>query len=104
MMLAYSTWAPVRFRSGLSSSCSARMRRLLSGVRSSWDMLAMNSDLYLDEMASSPTFSSTRSLACSTSRFFSSASMFFGQLFGLALEVLVGVAKLVLLGEKGLGL
>ncbi len=38
--------------SGLSSSCSARMSRLFSGVRSSCDMFAMNSDLYFDETAS----------------------------------------------------
>jgi len=39
-------------------------------------MLAMNSDLYFDETASWPAFSSTRRFDCSTWRFFCSASMF----------------------------
>ena len=76
MTLAYSTWVSVMLSSGLSSSCSARISRLFSGVRSSCDMLAMNSDLYFDETASWPAFSSTRRLDCSTSWFFCSASMF----------------------------
>jgi hypothetical protein len=45
MTLAYSNWVAVMFFSGLLSSCSARMSKLLSGVRNSCDMLAMNSDL-----------------------------------------------------------
>ena len=45
-------------------------------MRSSCDMFAMNSDLYFDETASWPTFSSTRRLDSSTSWFFCSASMF----------------------------
>ncbi len=49
MTLAYSTWVSVMLLSGLSSSCRARIKRLFSGVRSSCDMLAMNSDLYFDE-------------------------------------------------------
>ena len=52
MTLAYWTWVGVMFSSGFSSSCSARIRRLLSGVRSSWDMFAMNSDLYFEETTS----------------------------------------------------
>ena len=76
MTLAYSTWVSVMLWSGLSSSCWARISRLFSGVRSSWDMLAMNSDLYFDETASWPAFSSTSRFDSSTSRFFCSASMF----------------------------
>src|SRR5213592_2630025 len=38
------------------------MRRLLSGVRSSWDMLARNSDLYLEVKASCLAFSSSACL------------------------------------------
>ena len=76
MTLAYSTWVSVRFRSGFSSSCWARISRLFSGVRSSWDMLAMNSDLYFEETASWLTFSSIRRLDSSTSRFFCSATRF----------------------------
>ena len=41
-----------------SASCWLRMRIELSGVRNSWDMLARNSDLYLDVRASSMAFSS----------------------------------------------
>ena len=58
----------------------------------------MNSDLYFDETASWPAFSSTRRLDSSTSWFFCSASMFCSaRSCGLALEVLVGVAQLLLL-------
>ncbi len=45
MMPAYSTCLTVRLRVGFWASNWARMRRLLSGVRSSWLMLARNSDL-----------------------------------------------------------
>ena len=76
MTLAYSTCVSVMLSSGLSSSCWARIKRLFSGVRSSCDMLAMNSDLYFDETASWLTCSSTRRLDCSTSWFFCSATMF----------------------------
>ena len=76
MTLAYSTWVSVRLWSGFSSSCWARIIRLFSGVRSSWDMLAMNSDLYFEETASWLTFSSIRRLDASTSRFFCSATRF----------------------------
>ena len=75
--LAYSTCASVRLPSGLSSSCSARTSRLLSGVRSSCDMFAMNSDLYFDEIASCSAFSSTSRFASSTSWFLRSTSVFF---------------------------
>jgi hypothetical protein len=51
MTLAYSTCVSVMFLSGFSSSCWARINRLFSGVRSSCDMFAMNSDLYFDETA-----------------------------------------------------
>ncbi len=67
MTWANSTWRSVRLPSGLSASCSASTSRLFSGVRSSCDMFAMNSDLYLDETASSAAFSSTSRLASSTS-------------------------------------
>ena len=76
MTLAYSTWVLVRLRSGFSSSCCARISRLFNGVRSSCDMLAMNSDLYFEETASWLTFSSISRLEASTSRFFCSATTF----------------------------
>ena len=67
MTLAYSTCVSVMLLVGFSSSCWARMRRLFSGVRSSCDMFAMNSDLYFEETASWLTFSSTRRFDCSIS-------------------------------------
>ena len=65
----------------------------------------MNSDLYFDETASWPAFSSTRRLDCSTSWFFCSASMFCSaSSAGLPAEVLVGLAQLLLLRAQLLGL
>ena len=48
----------------------------LSGVRSSWDMFARNSDLYFEVSASSAAFSSSARRACSTSAFLRSTSAF----------------------------
>ena len=76
MVRANSTWRGVRLPSGFSLSCWARMSRLLSGVRSSCDMLARNSDLYLEVRASWAAFSSSACRACSTSRFLRSTSAF----------------------------
>ena len=76
MVRANSTCLPVRFPSGFSASWLARMSRLLSGVRSSWDMLARNSDLYFEVRASCSAFSSSARRACSTSRFLRSTSWF----------------------------
>src|SRR5205807_3944703 len=60
----------------ISDSISARMSRLLRGVRSSWLMLARNSDLYLEVMDSCSARSSRASLASSISRFLVSTSDF----------------------------
>ena len=104
MTLAYSTWVSVMLWSGLSSSCWARIKRLFSGVRSSCDMLAMNSDLYFDETASWPAFSSTRRLDSSTSWFFCSASMFCSaSSLAWRSQVLVGLAQLFLLRAELFG-
>ena len=59
-----------------SANCWLRIRMELSGVRNSWDMLARNSDLYLDVSASSMAFSSSACRACSTSEFLRSTSAF----------------------------
>ena len=59
MVLAYSTCCGVRFFSSLSASSCARIIMLFSGVRSSCDMLARNSDLYLETSASCLAFSSS---------------------------------------------
>ena len=64
----------VRLPSGLSVSCWPRIRIELSGVRSSCDMLARNSDLYFDVSASSVAFSSSARRACSISWFLRSTS------------------------------
>src|SRR2546422_7924474 len=66
----------LRLPSGFSLSCWPRTRMLLSGVRSSCDMLARNSDLYLEVSASSAAFSSSARRACSTSLFLRSTSSF----------------------------
>ncbi len=76
MVRANSIWRGVRLPSGLSPSWLARMSRLLSGVRSSCDMLARNSDLYFEVRASCSAFSSRARRACSTSLFLRSTSAF----------------------------
>ena len=63
-------------RRGFLHSWSERISRLLSGVRSSCDMLARNSDLYFDVSASCSAFSSSAWRACSTSWFLRSTSWF----------------------------
>ena len=73
---ANSTCLPVRFPSLLPESWSERMSRLLSGVRSSWDMFARNSDLYFEVRASCRALSSSAWRASSTSRFLCSTSWF----------------------------
>ena len=45
MVRANSTWRGLRLPSTFSVSSLARISRELSGVRSSWDMFARNSDL-----------------------------------------------------------
>ncbi len=76
MMPAYSTCLAVRFRVGFWASSWARISRLLSGVRSSWLMLARNSDLYFEATDSWWARSSSSWRACSISRFFASMSLF----------------------------
>jgi hypothetical protein len=56
---ANSTLLSVRLPSGFSERSLARMSSELSGVRSSWLMLARNSDLYLEDSASWEAFSSS---------------------------------------------
>ena len=59
IVFANSVSFSVRFPSGFRESWSDRIRRLFSGVRSSWDMFARNSDLYFDVRASCFAFSSS---------------------------------------------
>ena len=63
-------------RPGSCDSWSERISRLFSGVRSSCDMLARNSDLYFEVSASCSALSSSAWRACSTSRFLRSTSWF----------------------------
>ena len=49
---ANSTCWVCRLPSAFSASIRDRIRRLFSGVRSSWLMLARNSDLYFEDSAS----------------------------------------------------
>ena len=77
----------------------------MSGVRSSCDMFAMNSDLYFDETASWPAFSSTSRFDSSTSWFLLlGLDVLLGEQAGLAPEVLVRLAQLFLLRAQLLGL
>ena len=76
MVFANSTCFGFKLPSVLRESWSERIKRLLSGVRSSCDMLARNSDLYFDVSASCAAFSSSAWRASSTSRFFLSTSSF----------------------------
>ena len=73
---ANSTCLTVRFCSGFSASSLDRISRLLSGVRSSWLMLARNSDLYFELTASWAAFSSRSTRARSISAFWISMSLF----------------------------
>ena len=76
---------------------------LLSGVRSSCDMLARNSDLYLEVSASSVAFSSSARRACSISWFLRSTSTLRSASCSALFELLVGLLQLVLLGLQFAG-
>ena len=76
MVLANSVCLPVRLPSEFFDSWSERISRLFSGVRSSCDMFARNSDLYFEVSASCSAFSSRALRACSTSWFLRSTSTF----------------------------
>ena len=76
MLRENSTCLVERLPAAFSASCWLRMRMELSGVRSSCDMLARNSDLYFEVSASSAAFSSSARRACSTSVFLRSTSAF----------------------------
>src|ERR1051326_5744161 len=76
MVSANCTCLELRFSSLFSANWRERISMLLSGVRSSCDMLARNSDLYLEVSASCSAFSSISQRASSTSRFFASTSAF----------------------------
>ena len=76
MTVAYSTCLSVRLPSGFCASRRASTSRLFSGVRSSWDMLARNCDLYRLAWSSCLARSSISCLACSISAFFVSMSRF----------------------------
>ena len=98
MVRANSTCLPVRLPSGLSASCWPRIRMLFSGVRSSCDMLARNSDLYFEVSASSAAFSSSARRACSISWFLRfDFDVTFGELLRLLLQLFVGLLQFALL-------
>ena len=75
-MRANSVCFSLRLPCGLSASSFDRISSELSGVRSSWLMLARNSDLYFEVSASCSAFSSTARRAISISRFFASTCFF----------------------------
>ena len=71
---------------------------LLSGVRSSCDMFARNSDLYFEVSASSAAFSSSARRACSISCVLAlDLGVLLGELLRLLRELLVGLLQLALL-------
>ena len=76
IVFANSICLAVRFPSTLSPSSFARISSELSGVRSSCDMFARNSDLYFDESASCSAFSSSALRASSISAFLISIRRF----------------------------
>ena len=76
IVFANSICLSVRLPSGLSPSSFARISSELSGVRSSCDMFARNSDLYRDESASCSAFSSSAFRASSISAFLISIRWF----------------------------
>ncbi len=76
IVFADSTCLPFRLPSWFLVSWSESSSRLLSGVRSSCDMFARNSDLYFEVRASCFAFSSRAWRACSTSVFLRSTSWF----------------------------
>jgi hypothetical protein len=97
MLRENSTCLPDRLPGAFSASCWLRIRIELSGVRSSCDMLARNSDLYFDVRASSAACSSRARRACSTSAFLRSTSAFCSaEQLGLVAQLLVGLLQLAL--------
>src|SRR3712207_7975735 len=65
MVRANSTCFSLRFPSVFCESSLERISRLLSGVRSSCDMFARNSDLYFEDSMSCSAFSSRLARASS---------------------------------------
>ncbi len=99
MLLAKSICLPVRLPPAFSASCWPRMRIEFSGVRSSCDMFARNSDLYFEVSASSAAFSSSARRACSTSLFLRSTSSFCSaSCLAFVRQLLVGLLELDLPG------
>ena len=95
MVRANSICLSVRLWSGLSASSRASSSSELSGVRSSWLMLARNSDLYWLARASCCAFSSRPSRASSISRFLISMLRFCSdEQLRLLLQLGVGALQL----------
>ncbi len=76
MVRANSICRSVRLASAFSDRSRASSSSEFSGVRSSWETLARNSDLYLEAWASCSAFSSMSWRAASTSRFLTSMALF----------------------------
>ncbi len=103
MERANSTCLSVRLPWVFSDSSFERISRLFSGVRSSWLILARNSDLYLDVSASCSAFSSSSRLACSTSRFLASTCVVLHrEQARLVFQLEVLLLQFVLLGPQQL--
>ena len=99
IVFADSTWRMLRLPSAFFASLSDKSSKLFSGVRSSCDMFARNSDLYFDVSASCFAFSSSAWRACSTSRVLAlDLLVLVRELARLFLERLVRLLQL--LGER----
>ncbi len=70
IVLAYSTCLSVKLPFLLSANSCARISRLFKGVRSSWDILARNSDLYLLANSTSSALAWMACWECSSAWFF----------------------------------
>ena len=103
--LAYSTWWSVMLSSGLSSSCSARISRLLSGVRSSWRHVGDELGLVLRRDGELAGLLLDQALGLlDLVVLVLGLDVLLGEQRGLPAEVLVGLAQLLLLGAQLLGL
>ena len=95
---ANSTCFGVRLPSGFSPSCWPRIRMLLSGVRSSCDMLARNSDLYFEVSASSVGLLLERAAGLLDLLVLAlDLDVLLGELLRLLRQLLVGLLQLLLL-------
>ena len=104
MVRANSTCLAVRLPSGFSVSCWPRIRIEFSGVRSSWLILARNSDLYFEVSASSVGLFLERAPRLLDFLVLGlDFDVALGELLRLLLELVVGLLQFALLGLQFAG-